>query len=67
MRAKLTLCFATAEYRVVIWPVRLMYTPLPAPSVASVAVRSNALDLLLFIQCLLLLPFLVVVAVLFVI
>ena len=54
MRAKLyCVCFTTAESRVKIWPVKLFN---PHPTVASVAVRSNTVVLLLFIHGLLLLP-----------
>ena len=55
MRAKLILWFTTAESRVNIWIVKLIYSPPPSPE-ASTVVPSKAVILLLFIYCLLLLP-----------
>ena len=56
MRAKHILCFYKPESRANIWPVTLFLPPPPTLLVALAAVHSKAV-LLLFIHCLLLLPF----------
>ena len=52
MRAKLNLCFTTAESRVKIWLVSLS----SSSQVASAAIHSKVVVLLLFTHCWLLLP-----------